>query len=47
MITCAASVTGGLHKHVQYDIPWLLLFANDVALIDEKRARGTAKLDKC
>ena len=34
-----------LTKHIQDDIPWCMLFADDIVLIDETKFGVNAKLD--
>ena len=34
-----------LTKHIQDDIPWCMLFVDDIALIDETKSGVNAKLD--
>ena len=40
-----ALVMDELTKHIQDDIPWCMLFVDDIVLIDETKSRVNAKLD--
>ena len=35
----------GLTRYIQDDIPWCMLFADDIVLIDETKAGVNAKLE--
>ena len=40
-----ALVMDELTKHIQDDIPWFMLFADDIVLIHKTKSRVNAKLD--
>ena len=40
-----ALIIDELTKHIQDDIPWCMLFTDNIVLIDENKSRVNAKLD--
>lgn len=40
-----AVVMNGLTRHIQRQMPWCMLFAHDIVLIDETRGRANARLE--
>ena len=42
-----ALVMDGVTRDIQGDIPWCMLFADDVVLVDESRTGVNQKLELC